>query len=339
MFYRILITVFLFSSIGMLNAQPASQVENLVFEGAGIRGIAYCGALKEMELRGMMSDLKRVAGTSAGAIMAMAVSLGYSSDELSTIISGTNFKHFNDGRYFFIGGINRVSKYFGWYRSKKFDHWLGKIIAAKTGNANITFAELHAKGFKDLYVTGTCLNKQKLIVFSYETYPSMRVRDAVRISMSIPLYFEAVFLTREGKIVEHPKNKQGLDIMVDGGFTGNFPIRIFDSTRYHSPAETNVFNYNNYTLGFRIDKEEQIKNDTTNYELAEIPINNIKTYLGAFYTIVMENLNRQSLTRADWERTVSISDGALGPRLRKLSKYEIDALLQNGNTAMKKYLQ
>ncbi len=339
MFHRILIASLLLLSIGVIKAQPVSQVQNLVFEGAGIRGIAYCGALKEMETRRMMTDLQRVAGTSAGAIMALAVSLGYSSDELSSIIAGTNFKHFNDGRYFFIGGINRVNHYFGWYRSKKFDRWLGKIIETKTGNANITFAELRAKGFKDLYVTGTCLNKQKLIIFSHETYPSMRIRDAVRISMSIPLYFEAVFLTSEGKIVDHPKNTQGLDVMVDGGFTGNFPIRIFDSTRYHSPADTNVFDYNNYTLAFRIDKEEQINNDATNFQLAEIPINNIKSYLGAFYTIVVENLNRQSLTKADWKRTVSISDGGLGPRLRKLSKYEIDALLQNGNTAMKKYLQ
>jgi len=339
MFKRIFILTSFLLSARFLIAQPANTIHNLVFEGAGIRGIAYCGALKELEARGMLGGVKRVAGTSAGAIMAMAVSLGYSSEELSKIISSTNFKDFNDGRFFFIGGINRVNKYFGWYRSKKFDRWLGKIIESKTGNADITFAELQSKGFRDLYVTGTCLNKQKLIVFSRETYPTMRVRDAVRISMSIPLYFESVFLTGEGKIIDHPKNKQDLDIMVDGGFTGNFPIRIFDSTRFHSSTDPNMFAFNNSTLAFRIDKAEQIKNDETNKELAEIPINNIKTYLGAFYTIVVENLNRQSLTPADWERTVSISDGGLGPRLRKLSKPEIEILQHNGAVAMKKFLQ
>jgi NTE family protein len=90
---------------------------------------------------------------------------------------------------------------------------------------------LHAKGFKDLYITGTCLNKQQLIVFSYETYPKMKVKDAVRISASIPLYFEAVFIDKDGKVISHPKRKEGLDIMVDGGFTGNFPIRMFDNHR------------------------------------------------------------------------------------------------------------
>ena len=334
----IFLLLYLFSLKPSVSAQHTKEIKNLVFEGAGIRGIAYCGALREMEARGLMEPVERVAGTSAGAIMAMAVSLGYSADELSQIISSTNFKDFNDGRFFFIGGINRVNKYFGWYRSNRFDHWLGEIIEAKTGNADITFAELRQHNFKDLYITGTCLNKQKLILFSYETYPNMRVRDAVRISMSIPLYFEAVFMDTSGRIVKHPSNKQGFDVMVDGGFTGNFPIHIFDSLAYNVP---NFYSpqINLHTVGLRIDSDAQIRKDSAGKELAEIPIRNMKTYLGAFYNIVIENLNRQTLTSEDWKRTVSISDGAIGPRLRKLSKAEIDILIENGRIAMNNYLK
>src|SRR4030095_4160804 len=339
MFKNILIAGILLVLSSPGSGQSIENIQNLVFEGAGIRGMAYCGALKEMESRGLMNNVERVAGTSAGAIMGLAVSLGYTAENLSGIISNTNFKEFNDGRYFFAGGINRMNKYFGWYRSRNFDNWLGKLLESKTGNANITVSELHAKNYKDLYITGTCLNKQKLIVFSYETYPNMRIRDAVRISMSIPLYFEAVFLTADGEIVEHPKRKENLDVMVDGGFTGNFPIRIFDSIRYHSTQDSNVIDYNRHTIAFRIDKEDQIKNDSTGKELAEMQINNFKHYLGAFYTIVIENLNRQSLTENDWARTVSISDGGIGPRLRKLSRQEIDILLENGRSAMRNYLQ
>src|SRR5689334_6878597 len=115
-----------------VSAQHTKDIKNLVFEGAGIRGIAYCGALKELEDRGLMTKVERTAGTSAGALMAMAVSLGYNSDELSQIISQTDFKDFNDGKFFFIGGINRVNKWFGWYRIEKVDKWLGKLIGAKT---------------------------------------------------------------------------------------------------------------------------------------------------------------------------------------------------------------
>jgi len=79
-----------------------------------------------------------------------------------------NFRKFNDGNYFFIGGINRTHKYFGWYRGNRFENWLEKLIDQKTGDAEITFEELHAKGYRDLYVTGTCLNKQELVIFSHE---------------------------------------------------------------------------------------------------------------------------------------------------------------------------
>lgn len=338
MFRIVFLFICIFSIRSVSLAQSTPEIQNLVFEGAGIRGIAYCGALQELESRGMMLPIQRVAGTSAGAIMAMAVTLGYSSTELANIIGSTNFKSFNDGRYFFVGGINRVNKYFGWYRSKKFDQWLGKLIEAKTGDADITFLELHRRNFKDLYITGTCLNKQKPVLFSYETYPNMRIRDAVRISMSIPLYFEAVFLNKSGQVVIHPSSKQNLDVMVDGGFTANFPIHVFDSTRYQTPFDANQFVHNFHTIGFRIDSDAQIKKDSTGTELTELPINNLKNYLGAFYNIVIENLNRQSLTNSDWARTVSISDGGIGPRLRRLSKKDIEVLMGNGRIAINKHL-
>lgn len=311
-----------------LHAQTKPVIRNLVFEGAGIRGISYCGAINELESAGLMKPVEKVAGTSSGAIVALTISLGYSGREIQEIIAGTNFKKFNDGRYFFAGGFNRINKFYGWYRGKKIENWLDEVIYQKTGNADITFEELHQKGFKDLYITGTCLNKQKLIIFSHETYPAMKVKDAVRISMSIPLYFESVFIDQDGNVIQHPKNTEGLDVMVDGGITGNFPIRIFDKDA------------NNYfaTLGFRIDSDEQIKNDRESKNMAPLPAGNFKQYLKAFYNIVIENLNRQQLTPEDWQRTISISDGKIGPRIRKLSEREINILIENGNLAMKKFL-
>jgi len=206
--------------------------------------------------------------------------------------------------------------------------WLEKIIAQKTGNENITFAELHQKGFKDLYITGTALNKQKPVIFSYETYPEMKIKDAVRVSAGIPLYFEAAFMDSTGRLFYHPKQKQGLDIMVDGGFLENFPIHIFDKS---TPDP--------YTLGFRIDPDAQIEKDKESKTLTEMPIDNLNQYFMAFYNIVIENLNRQQLTKEDWVRTVSISDGNIQPKLRKLSKEEVYILIENGRRAVKTFLQ
>ena len=321
-----IITIVLCNSFSFAQTRPT--IRNLVFEGAGLRGIAYCGAVIELESRNMMQPIEKVGGTSSGAITALAVSLGYTGKEIQDIITGVNFKKFNDGKFFFIGGIIRTSHYFGWYRGLRFEKWLEKIIAQKTGDANITFEELHNRKFKDLYITGTCLNKQQMIVFSYESYPKMKVKDAVRVSMSVPLYFEAVFINKEGRAVHHPKQKEGLDVMVDGGLIGNFPIHIFDSSGQSNLA----------TIGFRIDSEEQIKFDIEGKKLAPLPVDNFKHYMFAFYNMMIENVNRQPLTKEDWQRTVSISDGKVQPRIRKLSADEINILINNGMQAVKTYL-
>ena len=316
----LLFSVFAFQFI---HAQSPPAIKNLVFEGAGVRGIAYCGAVQEMESKRIMEGIERVGGTSSGAIVALTISLGYTGKEIENIISKTNFKKFNDGGFFFIGGINRLNKHFGWYKGKKFGKWLEKMIKEKTGNENITFEELHQKGFKDLYITGTSLNKQKAVVFSYESFPKMKIKDAVRISISIPLYFEPVFIDSSGKIFDRPRQKQEFDMMVDGGLLENFPIHIFDKQQPDP-----------YTIGFRIDHEPQIENDRRDKALAEMPVDNLKQYFGAFYNIIIENLNRQRLTFTDWQRTVSISDGNVLPKVRKLSKEEVTILIENGKKAV-----
>jgi len=290
-----------------------------------------------LETRGLMKDIEKVGGTSAGAVTALCLSLGYSSKEIADILYSTNFRKFNDGRMFFPGGINRMNKYFGWYRGEKLTKWLEKIITEKTGDPNITFGELQPRGFKDLYVTSTMLDQQKLVVLSNNTYPNMRIKDAVRISVSIPLYFEAVFMNEEGKLIRHPKNYTGLHVMADGGFIGNFPIRVFNSVENKSTGKFVIANET--TMGFRIDSKKQIENDRQDKGLAAMSVTSLKQYAAAFYNMVIENLNRQGLSRDDWKRTVSISDGDIQPRIRKLSKTEINILIENGRQATNNFFQ
>jgi NTE family protein len=334
------VSIFSFLFLFIVVAHPQKKnIKNLVFEGAGIRGIAYGGAIEELENNKVLAGVEKVGGTSAGAITALCLSLGYSSSEITELLYTTNFKKLNDGRFFFPGGINRLNKYFGWYRGERMTRWIAGIIEEKTGNPDITFEELYNKGFKDLYITATVLNEQKMVVLSRLTYPKMHVKDAVRISASIPFYFEAVFVNSEGKIIPHPKKKQkdSLTVMVDGGLVGNFPIRMFDSVIINDNKLAYIPNEN--TIGFRVDRDKQIENDRYARGLAAMPVKNLKEYSAAFYNIVIENLNRQTLSDADWKRTISISDGNVAPRIRKLSIAEIDTLIGNGRTATKKFFR
>src|SRR6476620_9787215 len=101
-----LILIFVLCKL-ILAAQTRTVIKNLAFEAAGIRGIAYCGAIQEMESRDLMKPVEKVAGTSSGAIVALLVSLGYSGEEIEKLIGETNFKKFNDGNFLFFGGVNR----------------------------------------------------------------------------------------------------------------------------------------------------------------------------------------------------------------------------------------
>jgi NTE family protein len=313
----------------------SQQYTNLVFEGAGVRGIAYVGSLKALESRNKMGQIENVGGTSAGAIAALCVALGYNSQELEKIIQDAKIQRFNDGKFFFVGGVSRMSRNYGWYRGKSFTKWLEDIIYKKTQNADITFRELHEKGFRNLYVTGTSLNHQKLIVFSMETYPEMKIKDAIRISMSVPLYFEAVFIDSAGQVLKN-KNLSGyFDVMVDGGLTGNFPISIFDSLISINGEIVRILNPE--TLGFRIDTPEQVKYDAEGKGLAPISVNGFRQYVSSLYTFALENLNRGELTTMDRGRTISISSGDIGPRVRRLSREEKNLLIRNGQMATQQF--
>ena len=72
------------------------QFRNLIFEGGGIKGIAYIGALEILSQRGHLKHLSRVGGSSAGAINALILALGYSIREQQHILESTNFRDFMD---------------------------------------------------------------------------------------------------------------------------------------------------------------------------------------------------------------------------------------------------
>jgi hypothetical protein len=58
-------------------------INALIFEGGGVKGIAYYGALKKLQQRGVI-DINEIiysAGTSAGAITALLLSAGYGIEE------------------------------------------------------------------------------------------------------------------------------------------------------------------------------------------------------------------------------------------------------------------
>ena len=82
------------------NLANRQDFENLVFQGGGIKGIAYVGALEKLFTSYInKASIKRVAGTSAGAIIAVLLGVGYSVEEIKILLQETEFTEFMDGDY------------------------------------------------------------------------------------------------------------------------------------------------------------------------------------------------------------------------------------------------
>eukprot|EP01122_Echinamoeba_exundans_P015062 TRINITY_DN69_c0_g1_i4.p1 TRINITY_DN69_c0_g1~~TRINITY_DN69_c0_g1_i4.p1 ORF type:complete len:1227 (+),score=160.05 TRINITY_DN69_c0_g1_i4:737-4417(+) len=179
------------SSPEYANARNRLLIRNLVFQGGGIKGLAYFGALKQLfnpsavphgegAPRAELENILRLAGTSAGAITACVLAVGYSLEEAEKIVSDMALEEFLDGELsqqvlqakdtfsngISVGGIIKyalghlstvvsmietLKKHGGLCLGEKFRTWMDDIIAAKlTDGKNkrlkfATFADLRAR--------------------------------------------------------------------------------------------------------------------------------------------------------------------------------------------------
>jgi NTE family protein len=188
-------------------------IENLVFKGGGVLGVAYAGGIQSLDDHGLFEGVKAAAGTSAGSIMAALVSLRYSATEINTIARAIDFKEFGDH-----WNPLRIATHYGLYKGDRFLAWMKDIIKAKTGNGEISFSQLAARGFRELKVFATDLNTGNVKEFSSASTPSVIVAESLRASMAVPLFFAS------WQFSNHVPDDH---IYVDGGTVYIYPINAF----------------------------------------------------------------------------------------------------------------
>lgn len=206
--------------------------ENLCFSGGGVKGLAYVGVVKALQEKGLLKNVKRIIGSSAGAIFATTLACKITPADMYEEITTCDFKKFLDTNNPIVKAYD-LSRELGMYSGNYFYNWIGYILEKYVGNSNITFKDAYDKFKVNLVITATDLTDKKIIYMNYESTPDTRIRDAVRMSMSIPLFFMPV-----KKLIDTTEH-----IFVDGGCLNNFPIDYFkDSKR---------------TLGFNLDSNPQ----------------------------------------------------------------------------------
>jgi len=295
-----------------------------VFEGGGVKGIGLVGALCYAE-KEMNIQWQNVAGTSAGAIVAALAACGYSSDKIKEIMFGLDFSLVKDegflDRFSVPGKVLSLLVEKGIYEGKFIETFMEDILQK---NGVRTFGDLRVPGETNprymyrLNVIASDISRGRLLVLpqdirDYGCDPdSFSVARAVRMSMSIPVFYEpvAVDFMADGK----PRKSY----IVDGGILSNFPVWLFDC-----PCDPPW-----PTFGFKLVEpgQEEPRN-----------IKNIVDFLAAMVGTMIEAHDVRHIQDANFKRTIGIPTMGVKTTEFNISSHRKDLLFQAGYNAAKDF--
>jgi NTE family protein len=307
---------------------------DLVFEGGGVKGIGLAGAYSVLEERGF--EAKNVAGTSAGAITAALVAAGYTADELREIIVSLNYRQFQDkGWEDKIPLFHRTVSILrdkGIYEGTRFYEWIKELLEAKGIR---TFRELVLEEFAEdpkyrsrLQVIASDVTGRRLLVLPRDAGQlgldpdDLEVAHAVRMSMSIPFFFEPVRVKNEKTGEKHT--------IVDGGMLSNFPVWLFDCETDEEPEWP--------TFGCLLVEPEPQKPIAERLPKEDRGVIALIDYVKAMAQTMMEAHDRLYVQQAQWARTIPIPTLGVGTTEFDITRERALALYESGRTATEQFL-
>ncbi len=285
-----------------------------VFSGGGIKDFALVGAYQVLEEKGFRFD--RLAGTSAGAILACFIAAGYTGKEIEQMLEEQDFQTLLDPRKTILPFP--IMKWFslywrmGLYQGKALEDWFMKKLALK---GVYTFGDL-PEG--TLRLIASDLTNGKLMVLpddlahygiSANTFPVAR---ALRMSCGIPFFFEPVKLNIGF----------GNSIVVDGGVLSNFPMWLFDESNGTKLRPV---------LGLKVSRGD---NESVGH-----PINNGLQLFEALFSTMQNAHDKRYISRKHEKNIIFIPVGATNVTEFDLSRERKAVLLENGRKSTLQFLK
>ncbi len=320
----------------MATNETATQSVDLVLEGGGVKGIALTGALAELEERGFRGE--NLAGASAGAIAATLYAAGYSAADLLDELMGLDFRSFQDtdwrDRIPLFGKPLSILTEQGIYEGEAFLEWIRGLLAKRDVH---TFADLVDSERGDdlryryrVQVIASDLTARRLLVLPRDA-PSLGLSPdeldvawAVRMSMSIPVYFEPVRWNNPETGKEH--------VIVDGGMLSNFPVWLFDADG--EPRWP--------TFGLLLVEPEPRQDVADRIPSAEPQAGGVEaliSYLKSLIGTMLEAHDRLYLEKADYARTITIATLGVSTVDFDLAAERKEALYEEGRRAAERFLE
>lgn len=215
---KIFFTLFLLFSCFSSKGQKVG----LVLSGGGARGMAHIGVIKAMEENNIPIDY--IAGTSAGAIVASMYAMGYSPEQMDSIVHTDDFYNWANGiidenyLYYFrkkednaswislkfsLDSISSTSLPTSIVSSIPYDYSLMENCAGPIAKADYNFDSL----FIPFRCVAADIENKKTVLFK-----DGDLATAVRASSAYPFYFKPVLYNET--------------ILYDGGMYNNFPADV-----------------------------------------------------------------------------------------------------------------
>ena len=303
---------------------------DLVLEGGGVKGIALVGAITVLMERGY--TFERVAGTSAGSIVGALVAAGFTADEMTATVKAVDYSKFQDGRPWddvVVGKLVDLLEHDGVYDGNYLKTWLGQQLATKNMTTFATMPYTDPDGHSvppekayKLVVNVSDITQGALrqLPWDYQARygidaSTMDIVDAVRCSMSIPLFYRPVKLHTPSGVTSW---------IVDGGMLSNFPVDAFDRKDGKRPRWP--------TFGIKLSAAPET--DMAPHEVTgtiDFAKSLIATMTGFFDRVHIED-------QAVVDRTMFVDTGTIRATDFGLTSQDQDTLFASGQAAAEKFL-
>jgi len=206
--------------------------KRLVFCGGGTRCLVFLQGIVDLDKKGIFKNVNEYWGTSAGAMIASLFAMTKSPQEVKKIMFSANYLKFRD---IDISNILGIQNSWGLDDGKSLVQEIENIFETiGSGNKNKTMSDM-----PELNIVVSDISIRETIVCNSQTFPNLRVVEALRASMSLPFFFK-------------PYRAESGHLWVDGAIKANFPWHCLPDDKARSEA-----------LGFTFDKQSVFRTPTT----------------------------------------------------------------------------
>ncbi len=178
--------------------------KRLVFAGGGTRCLVFLQSLVDLEVHGTLRNVNEYWGTSAGSLLASLYALSKSAVTVQRLMKSVDYTKFRD---IDISNLVNINSTWGLDDGKSLIGQIELLFEAiETGAKSKCMRDVEG-----LHIVVSDLNDRESLVLHSGNYPDLRVVEAVRASMSLPVFLKPYI------------HKETGHYWVDGGVRHNFP--------------------------------------------------------------------------------------------------------------------